>query len=475
MFGILKSYKRLFSNGAAEDFNRMAAFLSNFCTNESLSFDRPDNPSPDAPPCMSINTDWLKSYADGKYVTLNTDQTITSQKIIDNKNLILNSTGDTSQYIAVRNGATAAATTKRTLIARGTVYLHGNSSSGGNPELRFGQLVNGSPTDKGLVYLSAGGYLLLNAKGGESDWTANTVMLAKTPVDSTSTTLNALATMGWVNDKFWRKPTSSTGFLFNTNGTLSHKAFGTAAGTVAEGNHTHTVSSITDLNLSGYLQTSAVGTATTVGYLKLLVAQLSSTGKVPLSMLTGNIAGHQHDCLVTIDNSGNLGHSGNAAYNAVTSLASDYTAWNSDCLPYLQTRTNQRGQIIGIYLPTSSDNATELIPLLTSSPSSDKVLTIKAGASILSWEDGGSSAQNPGNAVASLANAAPGTATANSGTWTAGGSNGVVVRVQTRTMWNGTNLYGFYRDLTFDKHGRLYASSGETRFTIDTPVKVTWS
>ena len=55
MFGIFKSYKRLFSNGAAEDFNRMAAFLTNFCSNESLNFDRPDNPGPDNP----LGTRWI--------------------------------------------------------------------------------------------------------------------------------------------------------------------------------------------------------------------------------------------------------------------------------------------------------------------------------------------------------------------------------------------------------------------------------
>ena len=474
MFGIFKSYKRLFGKGAAESFNRMAAYLTNFCTNESLNFDRPDNPGPDNPPCMSINTDWLKSYADGKYVTLDTDQTITGQKTIDNKHFIINSTGQYSTSFIVRNGATNALSTRKTQIVRGGIYLD-NTSDSSAATLEFRHLVNGEGQKKAQLYITSTGILKLCAKGSSDDWAANAVQLQVSPSASTSTSSTAVATTGWCNTYFWQKNTSSTGFIFNTNGTLSHKSFGTAAGTVAEGDHTHTVSSITDLNLSGYLQTSAVGTATTVGYLKLLVAQLSSTGKVPLSMLTGNIAGHQHDCLVTIDNGGNLGHSGNAAYNAVTSLASDYTAWNSDCLPYLQTRTNQQGQIIGIYLPTSSSSATELIPLLTASPSSDKVLTVKAGASVLTWEDGGSSAQNPSTAVTSLANAAPGTATANSGTWTAGGSNGVVVRVQTRTMWNGTNLYGFYRDLTFDKHGRLYSSSVETSFTIDTPVKVTWS
>lgn len=59
MFGIFKRYKRLIGKGAAESFNRIAAFLTNLCTNESLNFDRPDDPSGDNPPCLSVNEGWL--------------------------------------------------------------------------------------------------------------------------------------------------------------------------------------------------------------------------------------------------------------------------------------------------------------------------------------------------------------------------------------------------------------------------------
>jgi hypothetical protein len=113
--------------------------------------------------------------------------------------------------------------------------------------------------------------------------------------------------------------------------------------------------------------------------------------------------------------------------------------------------------------------------LLTTAPTTDKVLTVKKNGTTVTWEDaGGGAAENP-SSTTSLANAAPGTATVNSTTWTAGGTKGVVVRQHTRTMWDGTNLYGFYRDFVFDKNGRLYTVSGETRYTIDTPTKITWN
>ncbi|MCR5839881.1 MAG: hypothetical protein K6G94_09655 [Kiritimatiellae bacterium] len=399
-----------------------------------------------------------------QYVTIDTPQTITSQKTIDNKNLILNSTGDYSNYIAVRNGATAAATTRRTLIARGIVYLHGNSSSGGNPELWFGQLVNGSPTDKGVIYLSAGGFLLLNAKGGESDWTANTVMLAKTPVDSTSTTLNALATMGWVNLKFLRKPsTTGTGFLYDTNGTLSHKSFGTTAGTVAEGNHTH--------DMSTFLTKATLGTDAQITNLATLVASLNSSGQVPLNKLVRS-TGSAARGLVASTNNGAMYLTAASYYDALDALHADYDS-EADCLPYLVTIA-EGGVATGIWQATSSSSHTLILPLPTTANTTyDRVLTCKKNGLVLSWEYDSSAAQSPGSAVTNLAVAVTQT-TANAGTWTANGTNGVVVR-RHRTVWTGTYLYGFYHDETYDKYGRLYYVSAETRYTIDTPTQVTWS
>ena len=54
-----------------------------------------------------------------------------------------------------------------------------------------------------------------------------------------------------------------------------------------------------------------------------------------------------------------------------------------------------------------------------------------------------------------------------------GGKDGVVLRVTGRVgYFHGGDeiLYGYYRTLTFDAFGRLTDISGETRYTIDTPV-----
>ena len=48
--------------------------------------------------------------------------------------------------------------------------------------------------------------------------------------------------------------------------------------------------------------------------------------RVPLSKLTGNISGHKNTCYVTIDNDGNLGHSGNTAFNLLNTVAVDAPA-----------------------------------------------------------------------------------------------------------------------------------------------------
>ncbi len=59
MFGIRKTFRRLFGRSAADSFNLMAAYLTNFCADESIDFHRPDSPSAENPPCIAINKTWL--------------------------------------------------------------------------------------------------------------------------------------------------------------------------------------------------------------------------------------------------------------------------------------------------------------------------------------------------------------------------------------------------------------------------------
>jgi hypothetical protein len=62
---------------------------------------------------------------------------------------------------------------------------------------------------------------------------------------------------------------------------------------------------------------------------------------------------------------------------------------------------------------------------------------------------------------------------ANTTTWTSGGTAGLTLRTQTRSFYdtsvNPPQLYGFYRDLIYDRWGRLYNATAETRYIIATP------
>jgi len=122
----------------------------------------------------------------------------------------------------------------------------------------------------------------------------------------------------------------------------------------------------------------------------------------------------------------------------------------------------------------ANSEATAAADMPTQNANNVQVLGVAKNATVLTWLTASLVPENTSSKT-DLANAAPGTATANSTTWTYGGTNGATLRVQTRTKWDGTNLYGFYRDVTIDRFGRAYAISAEKRFIIDTPVAYTGS
>ena len=109
---------------------------------------------------------------------------------------------------------------------------------------------------------------------------------------------------------------------------------------------------------------------------------------------------------------------------------------------------------------------------VATAPERDKVLTVKANTTALTWEDGGGVPTDPGSNKTTLAYS---TGDASSASWQYGGINGLAVDVQTRTRWTGTKLVGYRRRFTFSKSGQLWAVSAEEEFDIDTPTKVTWS
>lgn len=114
--------------------------------------------------------------------------------------------------------------------------------------------------------------------------------------------------------------------------------------------------------------------------------------------------------------------------------------------------------------------------LLTTNPTTDKVLSVKKNGTAVSWEDADRPAENP-SSTTSFEESYPSSTNANNvtTTWTAGGTKGYVETVLTKVEWTGTYLYGYYRIKTYDRFGRLYSVSRLKRFSIDTPTKVTWS
>ena len=124
----------------------------------------------------------------------------------------------------------------------------------------------------------------------------------------------------------------------------------------------------------------------------------------------------------------------------------------------------------------SDDNGelAALVSLLTTDATKDKVLTVAKGGTAVTWED--AAAQNH-SSPKDLTVSGEGSAAAKTGSsnqWTCDGTQGVTFTVQTRTYYDHTAstpvLYGYYRTFTFDRNGRLYSVSAETRYEIDTPV-----
>ena len=118
------------------------------------------------------------------------------------------------------------------------------------------------------------------------------------------------------------------------------------------------------------------------------------------------------------------------------------------------------GKVIKLEIPEFPDPEKNPIKL---SVDEDELRSIVGGGS-------GSAPENPGSAKTSLVYT-------NEGVQTASPSNGALglsVDVQTRTFYDHTAsspvLYGYKRTFTYDKNGRLYSVSAETRFEIDTPV-----
>lgn len=207
--------------------------------------------------------------------------------------------------------------------------------------------------------------------------------------------------------------------------------------------------------------------------LQTFADNLASNGKMPLSRVYATA--DEDARLVIAAANQQLGYTTANALLALLALESDYDA-TANALPYAEWAANATKANCLLVGTDADGNLKQAYGTPSSTSSADRVLVMKSGVltlSLVNQRDVGK-ATDPGSSVTSLTPSVN-TSSADETTWTAGGDNGVVVRRQTRTRWNGTTLYGFYRDETYDRFGRLYSVSAETRYEIDVPFRASWN
>jgi hypothetical protein len=189
--------------------------------------------------------------------------------------------------------------------------------------------------------------------------------------------------------------------------------------------------------------------------------------------LTCNITTHSGKCLIVADGN-SLTHSGNDMYDVLDALTDACTiSGHSVTFPFPEWAAGATK--VNVLLGTdASGDMKNVVSLLTTAPSTDKVLAVLKDGTAVSWADADRPAVNESSPY-SMDDTYPGTDAGDQLAWTSGGSTGLTMTVQTRTMWNGTYLYGFYRTLKFDRYGRIYSASGETMYPIEQPTVITWS
>ena len=265
MFGVFRKYRHLLGRGAAEDFNLLAAYLTNFCSDNSIIFHRPDRPSEDNPPCIEINTTWLNEryvqMVSGTGVLYSADGSLSVKSIGTTEGTV--AAGDhnhDSDYADIDHDhttsdltdwATATADFLTESDLSGFLKTSDIGVSGGvaayshTHDLRYSKLdhthsgyaasshSHGNITSDGkLSGCTSADCLLITTTGG---------LITHSNSNPKASDVASLVSQWISNGKTIGSSFSSsaTGFVYNTSGTISYKAFGTTSGTVAEGNHNH--------------------------------------------------------------------------------------------------------------------------------------------------------------------------------------------------------------------------------------------
>lgn len=489
--------------------SKVGAFCSSFCaTGRFMKLEIPDNPDPcNAPVKIGIDedalTDAVKDEMSDDFVTLGTAQTITGQKTIGGEDLSFASPG---KGIVLTDGAGLNV----------KIYGVGGTGGGYRIEIDGAHVINGTKSA-----LTLGGGMGSSVTIGSASMSGS-VSLAKANADSTSTTSLRVATMGWANDNFWRKVTNATGFLFSTNGTISHVAFGGSgsASTVARSDHNHsgvyqpagTVPAHSHSAASLTLQTATSG-------LRFVVfnadATTSTVKTIHLEDLKYTESGHSGNCIIVVDTNGNVTHSTNIFYDALEWLKDQFDGTNkivaklttkdssnnttevksgalelSAATPYIDFHFGQASADYTSRIIESQSGRLQLVspghPILsehpadTSNDTTDTSKTDNATAlqiATVGYVNGKAGAPTNPATVTSIAPTGDGEDTT---TWTAGGQNGLSVKRLMRTRYvkpssGNPVLTAYYRTETYDKFGRIYSVSAESSEPVDTTTLITWT
>lgn len=396
--------------GKATDFNKIAEFLNNLCGQGSVRVYRPDIPSNGSPPTISLDIEKLQE-------ELGIDAEV-QENVVD-------------------------------------------------------------PDTSGQDYDISSETLL-------ADKAPEPVTLIESEAESAETDADKIRRIGVSHraareDHVHRLRLTQEGILYSNGTNLEYKSIGTAEGDVAAGNHDHDedyaaidhdhdevyqplgtvpehehdASAVTGLGelVESHLDAALVLTEDDIGEsvqeysskLAGLEEKLTDSGQIPLAMIDGSALGdHSGTCLVTIDDSGKLGHTGNN--NRYYSLLNEAVSRNNNGAKKLLTDLDAGdGLTIG----------------------EDKKLHVQC------VEDGGITLSDEGLAIGGFSETDKFLKTDGSGNVTVADTNPVTV--PSTINWSGMfssvtgddyNTVIYFNPPTFDKDGKLTGFNSASRIQI---------
>lgn len=135
---------------------------------------------------------------------------------------------------------------------------------------------------------------------------------------------------------------------------------------------------------------------------------------------------------------------------------------------------SQRDSIYSVLDVGFNNNGNAVVSIGNSPPSETSNYYSATNLATCEWVINAAKAKD--GTYSSPGQAFPGGLTANPVTWTSGGTNGWNMGMTTRVCYDKAThaLWGFYREMRYDKYGRLYSVGAEVRYNIDTATLISW-